>query len=239
MPPVKKATRLNLSEHTLDVNEKKFDVELFDFQEIDEYVRELTGSRMYQFEAIKKTMIYLWGGGYSDVVQLGKENFKKKGSIQKRFLTEENFLRHLPLPGKLSGVIHLATGTGKSFLLFAVAYLSIIMKKTRRVLVLGPSSTVIEAGLRAKFKKLLADPKLISKLPPKYRNVPVVLLDETKPAEDFCIVIENINAVYNKDRNAIGDTLFANCEEVLVLSDEVHHAYTPDLHRYRPDPRYR
>ena len=167
MPRVQRATKLNLSEHTLDVNEKKFDIELFDFQEIEDYVRELTGSRIYQFEAIKKTMVYLWGGGYSDVIQLGRENFKKKTSIQKRFLTEENFVRHLPLPGKLSGVIHLATGTGKSFLLFAIAYLSIVMKKTRRVLVLGPSSTVIEAGLRAKFKTLLQDPKLISKLPPQ------------------------------------------------------------------------
>lgn len=226
MPPVKKATKLNLSEHTLDVNEKKFDIELFDFQEIEEYVKALTDSRAYQFEAIKKTMVYLWGGSYTDVTQLAKENFKKKSAIQKRFLTEDNFLRHLPLPGKRSGVIHLATGTGKSFLIFAIAYLSIVMKLTKRVLVLGPASTVIEAGLRQKFKMLMQDPKLNSKLPPKYRNVPVVLLDETNPAEDYGIIIENINAIYNKDRNAIGDTLFLETEDVLVLSDEVHHAYT-------------
>ncbi|MBV5328985.1 MAG: DEAD/DEAH box helicase family protein [Chlorobium sp.] len=226
MPPVKKTTKLNLSEHTLDVNEKKFDIELFDFQEIEEFVSALTQSRSFQFEAIKKTMIYLWGGNYTDVTQLATENFKKKVSIQKRFLTEENFLRHLPLPGKRSGVIHLATGTGKSFLIFAIAYLSIVMKLTKRVLVLGPSSTVIEAGLRQKFKMLMQDPKLTNKLPPKYRNVPVVLLDETKPAEDYCIIIENINAIYNKDRNAIGDTLFSQTDDVLVLSDEVHHAYT-------------
>ena len=87
MPPVKKATKLNLSEHTLDVNEKKFDIELFDFKEIEEYVSALTESRPYQFEAIKKTMVYLWGGNYTDVTQLAKENFKKKSSIQKRFLT--------------------------------------------------------------------------------------------------------------------------------------------------------
>jgi type III restriction enzyme len=226
MPPAKKATRLNLSEHTLDVNEKKFDIEQFDFREIEEYVKALTDSRPYQFEAIKKTMVYLWGGSYRDVTQLAKENFKKKASIQRRFSTEENFLRHLPLPDKRSGVIHLATGTGKSFLIFAIAYLSIVMKLTKRVLVLGPSSTVIEAGLRQKCKMLMHDTRLNSKLPPKYRNVPVVLLDETKPAEDYCIIIENINAIYNKDRNAIGDTLFLGTEDVLVLSDEVHHAYT-------------
>lgn len=54
MPPVKKATMLNLSEHTLAVNEKKSDLELFDFQEIEEHVSALTEGRSFPFEAIKK-----------------------------------------------------------------------------------------------------------------------------------------------------------------------------------------
>jgi type III restriction enzyme len=226
MPPPRRAVKLNLSEHTLEVNAKRCDLELFDFREIEDYVKELTKSRAYQYEALKHTMIYLWGGVYPDVNELARENFRKKESIRRRFLSEDNFLRHLPLPGKLSGVIHLATGTGKSFLIFAIAYLSIVMRLTKRVLVLGPSSTVIEAGLREKFKRLMEDPKLHSKLPPKYRHAPVVLLDETRPAEDYGIFIENINAIYNKDHNAIGDTLFSQTDEVLVLSDEVHHAYS-------------
>jgi len=226
MAKKQKAVRLNLSEHTLDINEKKCNYDLFDFKEIEEYVRAIAGTRDYQFEAIKKTLIYLWGGGYKNLEQLAKENYKKKLSIQERFLTEENFLRHLPLPDRLSGVIHMATGTGKSYVIFAIAYLSVVMKKAKRVLVLGPSSTIIEEGLRDKFKRFIEDPKYYNKLPPKYRNVPVILLDETKPAEDYCIIIENINAVYNKERNAIGDTLFSRVDEVLVLSDEVHHAYT-------------
>jgi len=226
MAKKQKAVRLNLSEHTLDINERKCNYDLFDFKEVEEYVKAIAGSRDYQFEAIKKTLIYLWGGGYKSLEHLAKENYKKKLSIQERFLTEENFLRHLPLPNRLSGVIHMATGTGKSYVIFAIAYLSVVMKKAKRVLVLGPSSTIIEEGLRDKFKRFIEDPKYYSKLPPKYRNMPIILLDETKPAEDYCIIIENINAVYNKDRNAIGDTLFSQVDEVLVLSDEVHHAYT-------------
>ena len=73
------------------------------------------------------------------------------------------------------------------------------MKKAKRVLVLGPPSTIIEAGLREKFKRFMEDANLISKLPPKYRNMPVTIMDETKPAEDYSIMIENINAIYNKD----------------------------------------
>ncbi|MCG2740779.1 MAG: DEAD/DEAH box helicase family protein [Syntrophaceae bacterium] len=221
-----KAIKLNLSEHTLDVNVRKCNYELFDFREVEEYVKALTGSRTYQYDAIRRTMIYLWGGGYKNLRQLAAENFKRKQSIQERFFTEENFLRHLPLPDRLSGVIHMATGTGKSWVIFAVAYLSIVMKKAKRVLVLGPPSTIIEAGLREKFKRFMEDATLISKLPPKYRNIPVTIIDETKPAEDCSIMIENINAVYNKDFNAIGDTLFSQTDEVLVLSDEVHHVYS-------------
>jgi type III restriction enzyme len=52
------------------------------------------------------------------------------------------------------------------------------------------------------------------------------LLTCNDPIEDGSIVIENINAVYNQERNSLGDTLFMHNEELLVMSDEVHHAYT-------------
>jgi len=226
MPQVEK---LNLSDHTLDINTGKCDINKFDFSEVEEFVRELAGGREYQFEAIKDTLIYLWGGIYKDANELAKENYGKKEAIQHRFQSEENFLRRLPLPDRLSGVVHMATGTGKSYVMFAIAFLSIVMGKVKRVLVLGPSSTVIESGLRGKFKEYLYGPtgiRLKSKLPLKYQNIPIKMLDENLPIEDYSIVIENINSIYNKDRNSIGDTLFSQTDEVLVLSDEVHHAYS-------------
>jgi len=226
MPKVEK---LYLSNHTLDINIRKCNYDKFDFSEVEDFVRELVGSRDYEFKAIKELMIYLWGGGYQDVSQLARENFEKKEAIQQRFQSEENFLRHLPLSDRLSGVAHLATGTGKSYVMFALAYLSIILGKVKRVLVLGPSSTVIERGLRGKFREYLygqTAQKLKQKLPPQYRNIPINLLDENQPIVDNSIVIENLNAVFNKDRNSIGDTLFSQTDEVLVLSDEVHHAYS-------------
>jgi len=225
MPSVRK---INLSDHTLDINVRKCDYEQFDFSEIEPFVRELAGSREYQYNAIKEIMIYLWGGGYSNVKELAKKNYRKP-AIQQRFQSQENFLRKLPLPDRLSGVVHMATGTGKSYVMFAIAYLSIVMGKVKRVLVLGPSSTVIERGLKGKFKEHLYGNKghqLQEKLPLKYRNVPINLLDENQPIVDNSIIIENLNAVFNKDRNSIGDTLFSQTGEVLVLSDEVHHAYS-------------
>jgi type III restriction enzyme len=221
--------RLSLSEHTLDINVHRCDVGQFDFSEVEEYVLALTGDRDYQYKAIKDILIYLWGGAYASLAELAKENYRRKPAIQQRFHSEEHFLRMLPLPDRISGVCHQATGTGKSYVMFAIAHLSILLGKVRRVLILGPSSTVIESGLREKFKEYLYGEKgteLKLKLPDRLRNKVIRLLNCNDPIEDSSIVIENINAIYNRDRNSIGDTLFNHGSEVLVLSDEVHHAYS-------------
>ena len=222
-------SRLSLSEHTLDIKLQAYDVDAFDFAEIEEYVRALTEGRDYQFDAIRGLMIYLWGGRYKSLKDLALENYRRKSAIQQRFQSQDHFLRLLPLPDRLSGVCHLATGTGKSYVIFAVAYLSLILGKVKRVLVLGPSSTVIEQGLTDKFKELLYGARgaeLREKLPERYRNRVVKLLNCNDPIEDSSVVIENINAIYAQENNSIGDTLFAGDGDVLVLSDEVHHAYS-------------
>ena len=40
-------TRLRLSEHTLDINVRRCDVGLFDFSEVEDYVRAMTADREY------------------------------------------------------------------------------------------------------------------------------------------------------------------------------------------------
>jgi len=51
-------------------------VRLFDFSEIEDYVRALTGDREYQFQAVKRILIYLWGGVYANVTELARENYR-------------------------------------------------------------------------------------------------------------------------------------------------------------------
>jgi type III restriction enzyme len=222
--------KLFLSEHTLDVNLRRCDVTRFDFAEVEDYVRALTGDRTYQFNAIAALLTYLWGGIYTDVRDLASDHWDRKPAIRQRFFDNKaHFLAMLPLPDRLSGVCHMATGTGKSYVIFAVAYLSLILGKVSRVLVLGPSSTVIEAGLRAKFNDYLYGrqaARLQGCLPQRLRHRTIRLLTCNDPVCDNAIVIENINAIYNRERNAIGDTLFNHGGDVLVLSDEVHHAYS-------------
>ncbi len=65
--------KISLSEHTLDVNVRKCNVDLFDFSEVEEYVRTLVGDREYQFKAIKELMIYLWGGAYDSLTDLARD----------------------------------------------------------------------------------------------------------------------------------------------------------------------
>lgn len=225
----KKTQKISLSEHALDIKANSADISLFDFREVEEYVRTLTGSREYQFQAIRTLLTYLWGGRYETVLDLAKENWQKKEALQQRFQSEDHFLGSLPLPDRLSGVCHMATGTGKTYVMFAVAYLSLLMDKVDRVLIIGPSSTVIEQGITEKFKEYLFGEKaheLRDLLPDKYRHKVIKLLNANDPIEDNSIVIENVNAVWSADSNAIGDTLFARGNRVLVLSDEVHHAYS-------------
>jgi len=230
MPESKK---IDLSEHALDVNPRRYSVDKLDLEELDDYIKALAGSRDYEYEAIRLIMKYLWGESYESIIDLAEENWKNKEVIRSRFHgNKDRFLNTLPLPDKLSGVCHMATGTGKSYVIFAVAYLSILLGKVDRVLVLTPSSTIIKEGLREKFSDYLfgtVGQRLKEKLPTRYKNKTVKLLKRNEAPEDSAIMVENINGVFqyfnDKDRNSIHE-FFSSSEEVLVLSDEVHHAYS-------------
>ena len=127
--------KLNLSEHVLDIDVRKCNYDKFRFSDIEDYVRAITGNREYQYQAIKHTMIYLWGRGYKDVATLAKKNFNdpNKMRLKERFGSEEIMLGHLPLADRISGVVHMATGTGKSFVIFAIAYLFIYYHTYHRI----------------------------------------------------------------------------------------------------------
>ena len=65
---------VDLSEHTLDVNPRRYSIQKLDLNELDEYIRGVAGSRDYQYQAIRQIMKYLWGGSYESIVDLAKEN---------------------------------------------------------------------------------------------------------------------------------------------------------------------
>lgn len=49
---IKTVEKLNLSEHTLDINIRKCSYEKFRFSDIEEYVRTITGGREYQYQPL-------------------------------------------------------------------------------------------------------------------------------------------------------------------------------------------
>ncbi len=93
-----------------------------------------------------------------------------------------------------------------------------------KVLVLCPSLT-IESSLKEKFEKLSGDDKIKATLPDNavFKNPRIIDANSTIKNGDICV--ENIHAVYERTGSSISDSLKGNGERVLVLNDEVHHAY--------------
>jgi len=184
----------------------------------------LCGDREFQKEAIRDAIIFLASGEYNSIESLIEENFRKNDELQKRYKDVRDYQRNLPLPRKLSAVIDLATGTGKSYAIYGIAQIALGIGLVDKVLVLCPSLT-IESGLKEKFEKLSGDDKIKTTLPDNaiLKNPRIIDANSTIKNGDICV--ENIHAVYERTGSSINDSLKGNGERVLVLNDEVHHVY--------------
>jgi len=184
----------------------------------------LCGDREYQKEAIRDAIIYIASGEYRSIEDLVEENFRKNDELQKRYKSVRDYQKNLPLPHKLSAVIDLATGTGKSYVIYGIAQIALGLGLVDKVLVLCPSLT-IESGLKEKFEKLSGDNKIKEALPDNavLKNPRIIDANSTIKNGDICV--ENIHAVYERTGSSINDSLKGNGERVLVLNDEIHHAY--------------
>jgi len=184
----------------------------------------LCGDREFQKEAIRDAIIFIASGEYKSIESLIEENFRKNDELQKRYKDVRDYQRNLPLPHKLSAVIDLATGTGKSYVIYGIAQIALGLGLVDKVLVLCPSLT-IESGLKEKFEKLSGDNKIKETLPDDavFKNPRIIDANSTIKNGDICV--ENIHAVYEKTGSSINDSLKGNGERVLVLNDEVHHVY--------------
>jgi type III restriction enzyme len=193
-------------------------------KEWDDFLEVLCGDREYQREAIIAAIIYLASGEYSSIEDLIDENWRENSELQTRYSSAQEYKERLQLPHKLSGVVDLATGTGKSFIIYGIAQIALGIGLVDKVLVLCPSLT-IESGLKEKFQNLSGDGRLKLSLPndSAWKNPRIV--DATRTIKNGDIAVENIHAVYEHVGSSIGDSLKGSGERVLVLSDEVHHAY--------------
>lgn len=203
---------------------QNYDPAKLNLREWVDFLDVLCGDREFQKQAIRCAIIYLASGEYHSIEGLVEENYTKNDELRQRYTSPSDYERNLPLPHKLSGGIDLATGTGKSYLIYGIAQIALGIGLVDKVLVLCPSLT-IESGLKEKFQRLSGDDSIKSVLPDNavFKNPSIIDANVTIENGDICV--ENIHAVYERTGSSISDSLKGHGERVLVLNDEVHHAY--------------
>src|SRR3990170_2683738 len=195
---------------------------VWDESKYEAFLDELCGMREYQKDTIRTTVRYLLGGKYTNLRELAKENFDANDEIQQRYGSWSGMERHLQLPEQLSCSIDLATGTGKSYILYGLAAILLAEGKVDRVLVLCPSNT-IEAGLLEKFRDLAGNADLRDVLPEGVRVRAPKIINASETIVDGSICVENYHAILEHVKSSIRDSLKGQGERVAVFSDEVHH----------------
>ena len=162
-------------------------------------------------------------GKYTSINDLAEKNYYLNDDIRDSYNSFDQFLKNIQMPNIFSGVIDLATGTGKSYVIFGITQILLSMGLVKRALVLCPSLT-IESELNKKFLELLTNIELQSYIPEKYKkNLRIINANYSVKENDICI--ENIHAVYTKAETSINSSFENSGNDTLILSDEVHHAY--------------
>ena len=191
----------------------------------DRFLDALCGTREYQKKAIRSSVIYLASKEYTNIQDLVSKNHYQNPQLRERYPELADYHRKLQLPSKLSATIDLATGTGKSYVMYGIAQILLGLGLVKRVLVLCPSTT-IEKELHKKFLALVSDTILKETIPPSaiIRNPSIV--DGSVTVDEGAICIENVHAVYERTGSSIEDSFgFKRGFDTVVLNDETHHIY--------------
>lgn len=191
----------------------------------DRFLDALCGTREYQKKAIRSSVIYLASKEYTNIQDLVSKNHYQNPQLRERYPELADYHRKLQLPSKLSATIDLATGTGKSYVMYGIAQILLGLGLVKRVLVLCPSTT-IEKEVHKKFLALVSDPILKETIPPSaiIRNPSIV--DGSVTVDEGAICIENVHAVYERTGSSIEDSFgFKRGFDTVVLNDETHHIY--------------
>ena len=215
--------QFNQKDLVLKIN-KHYDSSKIDLSKWESFLDTLCSDREYQKEAIKNGVIYLASGLYESLKDLVEENYGRNPELRKKYSRIEDYISNLQIKDKLFGNIDLATGTGKSYVIYGIAQILLSERIVKRVLVLCPSLT-IEKGLTKKFNELASDTNLRVTIPVELSDSTprIISADSTIMEGDICI--ENIHAVYDTTGSSIKDSFKMGGEDTLVLNDESHHIF--------------
>jgi len=185
------------------------------------------GEYAFQRKAVIKVIEFFWSKRYQHIGDLAKENYDQNKKIRQKFLKKGDYLSKFLLKDKKACSLDLATGTGKSFVIYAIAQICLAEGLVDKVLVLCPSLT-IEEGLKNKFDKLAGDntlKKIIEAAGGVHKNPSIK--NSNDPVLDGDICVENIHATYKRTGSSIEDSFKGKGAKVLVINDEAHHIFSP------------
>lgn len=179
-------------------------------------------------EAIRIGFRFLVTNQYKNTSELALENWENNNKLQLKYNALEQYLLNIQIQDRKAASIDLATGTGKSWVIYGLAQLALAEGLVDKVLVLCPSLT-IEEELKNKFEQLAGNnlnQQILKELgavhaAPSIKNANVPIL-----SGDICV--ENIHAVYQRTGSSIEDSFAGKGHRTLVISDEAHHIFSPE-----------
>ena len=197
----------------------------FDLEKYQDFLYELCGDWEFQKEAVETALRFYLSGIYGTTKQLLEENYANNPTMQ-GYASLNEMTHQLSFPDKLSCTIDLATGTGKTWVMYAVARILLAEGTVDRVLILCPSTT-IKNQLYRRFIEFSENAILTNALPKKsvIRIPSVKHSDETIETGDICI--DNVHRTYDHVSSSIADSLRGKGQKTLVINDEAHHLLNP------------
>lgn len=177
-------------------------------------------------EAIRKSIHFFVTEKYTNTEQVAVYSFNRSDKLKNRYVSLQDYLEHVRIKDKKSYNIDLATGTGKSWVIYGVALIMLAEGLVDRVLVLCPSLT-IEEELKRKFEGFSGDAvltKILEELETDYPSPAIKSANDPILNGDICV--ENIHAAYQRTGSSIEDSFKGKGERTLVISDEAHHIYS-------------
>lgn len=177
-------------------------------------------------EAIRKAVHFFVTDKYKTTEDVARFTYQQSDMLKKKYLNIDDYLAHIRIKDKKSFSIDLATGTGKSWVIYGVAQIMLAEGLVDKVLVLCPSLT-IEEELKKKFEKFSGDATLIKILEELGANYSAPAIKSANdPILNGDICIENIHAAYQRTGSSIEDSFKGKGQRTLVISDEAHHIYS-------------
>lgn len=177
-------------------------------------------------EAIRKAIHFFVTDKYANTEQVAIHTFNGSEKLQNKYRDLKEYLEHVRIKDKKSYGIDLATGTGKSWVIYGVAQIMLSEGLVDKVLVLCPSLT-IEEELKKKFERFSGDAILTKILEELEANYPTpAIKNANDPILNGDICVENIHAAYQRTGSSIEDSFKGKGERTLVISDEAHHIYS-------------